>query len=193
MTPPVPDSLGAASEVVAALEALDVRYHVGGSFAASVHGIPRQTQDIDLVVELDQATAMALVARLSGSFYGDTESAARAVARRGSFHLIHLGSGFKVDLFVAGSGAFDRCEQERSRRQVLEGSPERFVWVKSAEDTLLRKLLWYRDGGEVSDRQWADVLGIVQAQGERLDGAYCRQWAVELGVGDLLERALSGG
>lgn len=32
--------------------------------------------------------------------------------------------------------------------------------VASAEDTILRKLNWYRLGGEVSDRQWRDVAGI---------------------------------
>jgi hypothetical protein len=64
--------------------------------------------------------------------------------------------------------------------------------VKTAEDTLLRKLEWYRLGGEVSDRQWSDVVGIVRTQAERLDGEYLRQWARVLEVDDLLTRALGG-
>ena len=44
-------------------------------------------------------------------------------------------------------------------------------------------------GGETSDRQWNDVLGCLGA-GAR-DAEYMRRWARELGVEDLLERALA--
>jgi hypothetical protein len=64
------------------------------------------------------------------------------------------------------------------------------VFVKSAEDTLLRKLLWYRLGGEVSDRQWEDVRGILNVQAERLDMVYLNDWADRLGLRDLLARLL---
>jgi hypothetical protein len=43
--------------VADALEKLGIRYLVGGSLASSVHGIPRSTQDIDLLVELAGAGA----------------------------------------------------------------------------------------------------------------------------------------
>ena len=51
------------------------------------------------------------------------------------------------------------------------------------------KLVWYRSGGEVSDRQWLDILNVLALQTDNLDWAYLRQWANELGVGDLLSRA----
>ena len=62
--------------------------------------------------------------------------------------------------------------------------------VKSGEDTVLRKLQWYDEGGRTSDRQWSDVLGVLKAQGSRLDREYLATWADELGVRDLLGRAL---
>ena len=62
--------------------------------------------------------------------------------------------------------------------------------MPSAEDTVLAKLQWYRDGGEVSDRQWTDVLGVLEVQGQALDRAYLAEWARELGLTDLLRRAL---
>jgi hypothetical protein len=65
------------------------------------------------------------------------------------------------------------------------------VPVKSPEDTLLRKLAWYRLGGEVSERQWNDVLGVLRAQGARLDLAHLHAWGETLGVADLLARALA--
>jgi hypothetical protein len=72
----------------------------------------------------------------------------------------------------------------------LSGADSATLFVDTAEDTMLRKLEWYRRGGEVSERQWRDVVGIVNAQSSRLDHAYLREWAKRLGVPDLLERAL---
>jgi hypothetical protein len=63
------------------------------------------------------------------------------------------------------------------------------VRFASPEDTLLHKLVWFRLGDEISDRQWGDVLGVLRVQGERLDQAYLDAWATSLGVADLLERA----
>ncbi len=112
-----------------------------------------------------------------------------AVARRSSFNAIHLAIGFKVDFFVKGSGDFDDVELERSRLIQVVKEPPRSVQVKSPEDTILRKLQWYRKGGGVSDRHWRDVLGIFMAIGEGLDDDYLSRWATTLGLSDLLERA----
>jgi hypothetical protein len=68
--------------------------------------------------------------------------------------------------------------------------PDQSVYVTSPEDVILSKLEWYRMGGEVSDRQWRDVLGVLKTKSEELDLAYLRIWAKELKVEDLLERAL---
>ncbi|HLF74383.1 MAG TPA: hypothetical protein VI524_08560 [Anaerolineales bacterium] len=46
-------------------------------------------------------------------------------------------------------------------------------------------------GGEVSDRQWRDVLGVLKTRQGDLDLDYLRRWANELKVSDLLERALA--
>jgi len=74
---------------------------------------------------------------------------------------------------------------------VIATDPERTAYVASAEDTVLAELERYRMGGDASERQWRDVLGVLKVQGERLDLAYLRQWAAALGVADLLESALT--
>jgi hypothetical protein len=76
--------------VIDLLEELGVRYHLGGSFASAIHGVPRQTMDADLVVDLGPGRVVALVDRLRGLFYVDLEVAKEAVTSRGSFNAIHL-------------------------------------------------------------------------------------------------------
>ena len=130
-----------------------------------------------------------MIAALGSDFYGDVASARRALAHRSSFNLLHLASGVKVDVFCLGDTAFDRSEFERAESTRLFGDDSVRIRVKTAEDIVLRKLQWYRLGGEVSDRQWSDVLGCLQAGARDLH--YLRQWARELGLSDLLERALA--
>jgi len=190
MSPELPESLRVLFMVLDALEELGLPYHLGGSFASSIHGIPRQTQDIDLVVEIDAGDAARLVSLLEGEFYGSAPRARRAVGSGSSFNLVHLGSGVKVDLFPRGGSAFDREEFRRRIPLPLGEPPGRMTYVKSPEDTVLRKLLWFREGGGVSDRQWSDVVGVLGSQAGRLDRAYLERWAGELGLTDLLARAL---
>lgn len=190
MSPELPESLDVVLRVIGVLEVLGIRYHLGGSYASSVHGIPRQTQDVDIVAEVPYEAIRDLVAELRGDFYVDESGAIRAVRERTSFQLVHLDSGIKVDIFVRGDSAFDLEEFSRHRPEPIGPGQQRRLVVKSAEDTVLRKLQWFRMGGEVSERQWRDVLGVLRAQAGRLDRAYLERWASELGVRDLLERAL---
>jgi hypothetical protein len=185
--------LSVVFHVIDILEGLGLRYHLGGSFASAVHGVPRQTMDADLVVELDDASVKELVNRLADGFYVDLEVAIDAVARSGSFNAVHLETGFKVDFFVKGPSEFDEVELERSQLIEVIPDPPRSLYIKTAEDTVLRKLLWFRSGGEVSERQWRDVIGVLRAVGESIDRDYLRHWAADLGVEDLLEQAIAEG
>ena len=188
MSPKVPDAVEVALIVVDVLERLGIAYQIGGSFASSVHGNPRQTNDIDLVLDLHSSLVGLLVRELGTGFYFSAERIRDAVRRRSSSNLLHLRTGVKVDLFMAGPG-YEARELDRSVLVPLPGR-DRPVRVKSPEDTVLRKLLWYRDGGEVSDRQWSDVVGVLENSGGALDWDYLRRTAVELEVDDLLARAV---
>ena len=105
--------LEVAYEVIEVLEDLEVPYHVGGSFASSLHGVPRQTHDLDLVVDLRPEKVPRLVHRLSDRFYVDADMLHAAIRREGSTNLLHLETGFKIDLFIRQPGPFDRSEFRR--------------------------------------------------------------------------------
>jgi hypothetical protein len=182
------DPVAVAIHVGTQLDALDVGWVIGGSLASSVHGEPRATQDIDLVVDLRGRQVTRFVAALQRDYYLDADAVREAVKSAGSFNAVHFASAIKVDFFVAGDDAF---EGERlATRQRVE-MPNGELYVDTAEHTLLRKLEWYRRGGESSERQWRDVQAIARIQGDLLDHDHLRRWARRLGVEDLLQRVLS--
>lgn len=187
----LPEPVRIALDIAATFERLDIPYLAVGSLASSLHGAPRSTDDVDFVASLDPAGAERLVAALRPAYYvsDDAVRDAAVAPRGGAFNAIHLATAVKVDVFVAGDDPFDaeRLHRRGRVRLALEHAAELFV--DTAEYTVLRKLEWYRRGGEVSERQWSDVLAVLRAQGEHLDRTAMDQWAQRLGIGDLLQRA----
>jgi hypothetical protein len=183
------DPIAIALAVARVLDALGVVHTIGGSIASSFAGEPRSTVDIDFIAALDESQVAGLVTALSADFYLDDASIRRAIRTRASTNLIHHATQLKVDIFVAGGTPLD--QQQLKRRQAVAIGPGQTLHVHPPEDILLQKLRWYRKGGETSDRQWRDILGIVRVQGEHLDRSYLTQNAPALGVADLLTRALN--
>lgn len=184
------DPIAVTLLVIDALDALGVPYLIGGSLASAVHGVLRATLDTDLVADLRLEHAEPLARALGGTFYVDAESIREAVLHQRSFNVIHLETMFKVDVFVVKKRPFHHSQMERRMAQVIATDPDRTAYVATAEDTILAKLEWYRMGGDVSEQQWRDVLGVMKVQADRLDLAYLRQWAAQLNISDLLERAI---
>lgn len=183
------DLTRALRPVLTELDRLGVRYCVGGSIASSVHGAARSTLDADLAAELDEPTAMSLIAALQNDYYASEIAAREAVRNRSCFNLLHLATSFKIDIFVSRGREFDRSVQARAITDVLGGSDDVIpVRVASAEDIILIKLEWYRLGDETSKHQWNDVKLVAKLQADRLDWTYLRHWAEELAVTDLLDR-----
>lgn len=181
------DFIQVVLRVVSVLEELGVPYAIGGSLASSVHGVMRATMDADIVADLQLEHVQPLLTALSSDFYADEATIREAIYRRSSFNLIHYQTAFKVDIFIPKSRPFDRMQLARRMAVVMGTEP---VYLISPEDTVLAKLEWYRLGDEVSDRQWQDVIGVLTVQAEDLDLDYLRHSADQLGVRDLLERAL---
>jgi hypothetical protein len=177
-------------KVTGIFEKLGVPYLIGGSLASTLYGMVRTTQDSDIVAEMRLEHLQPFVSALQGEFYVDDETIAESIQRNSSFNIIHRETLFKVDVFIPRPCSFLKSQLARAQRQVFTFETEVSAKFASPEDTILSKLEWYRMGGEVSDRQWRDVLGVLKTRAGELDLDYLRKWAGELNVSDLLERAL---
>jgi hypothetical protein len=185
MTPADPFAL--ATQVAGALEKIGLRYVIGGSVAASIYGEPRSTLDLDVMIAADTESVRRLVQQLGPDFYVEEADAVEAVRHGGSFNAIHLASAMKVDFFIAEADGRTRAQMDR-RRAVHAGGGA--LWFYSPEDIVVRKLMWFRLGGEQSDRQWRDILGVLRTSAEAMDLELLRDAAREFEVEDLLERAI---
>jgi hypothetical protein len=152
--------------------------------------VARATLDADIVAKLEPGQAGRFAKELGPEFHADVDAMVDAATRRSSFNVIHIATAFKVDVFVPSATAYADVEMERRQSHVIDESTGERMAFSTAEDTLLAKLLWYRQGNEVSERQWRDVLGILRVVGQGLDLRYLSMWAGELGTADLLDRAL---
>ena len=184
MTDPLAEGL---NELTAALTALGIRFLVGGSLASSAHGVVRATLDGDLVALIFPPHAKMLAKALGPGWYADVEMMRQAIQEGRSFNLIHVANAMKYDIFPA-STAFHEAQLDRAAPAPLPLEGAALCPVATPEDILLAKLQWYRDGGEVSDRKWSDIGGLI-AINTAMDWEYVNSWAARLGVTALLARA----
>lgn len=181
------DILDVAVRVAGCLERLQVRYALVGSLASSLQGDPRSTNDIDFVSTLSVPQISELVRALGDDFDVDEASRAEAIRTAGSWNIYFLPWMTKVDLFALDSSDELRCTQLSRAEPTRIG--EQSIVVLRPDDTILSKLLWYRDGGETSDQQWRDIVGVLRISAQHLDNGYLDKWARKVGIESLLARA----
>ena len=175
--------------LVRVFDSLEIPFLIGGSIASSTFGISRATNDVDILADLRPSHVSIWVERLKPDFPVWEDEVMNWVRQGRPFNLIHPVSVSKFDIFLARR-PFDYSQLGRRRFEVLDILGDRITApVSSPEDTVLSKLVWFRDGGGVSEKQWSDLRGIVRLQRNSLDQQYLDHWARELGVADLLARA----
>ena len=186
MSAEVENAIDIALEVAVALTSVGAEYFVGGSLASSLQGEPRATNDIDFVISLPAGRIDALRDALGEDFEVDTDMLRDAVLHARSANAFYLPVVTKIDFF----GPFDESEFSR-RSSTVVGATGQSLFVKSAEDTVLRKLLWFREGGSVSEKQWRDIVGVLRISQRTIDNAYLDTWAARLDLTQELARARS--
>lgn len=188
MTAQPADAVDVALLVARAIESVGGDYFIGGSVASSFQGEPRATNDIDIVLELPLGRIGALAGALGSSFEVDVDMLRDALLHGKTCNIFFLPLLTKVDLFAVGPSPFDQIEFARRKPVAVRATGETLV-LKTPEDTVIRKLLWYHEGGEVSEKQWRDVVEVLRVSGPSMDYAYLGSWGNRLGLSDLLARA----
>jgi hypothetical protein len=176
--------------VTVELDRLGVAHVVGGSLASSLHGVPRSTNDVDIVAALGEQHVDPLASAIESRFYADRDMMRDAIRHRREFNLIELSTMFKIDVFVPLLDLVIRRELGRAHSMVVDRERGIAMRLASPEDTIAQKLRWYKLGHGISDRQWTDAQGVLVVQRGKLDLEYLRETASALEVSDLLERAM---
>jgi hypothetical protein len=183
----IQDSIGLAAILHRVLTRLNVPYYITGGVAAITYGEPRTTRDLDIVMDIAPTAIDLLVAALEvEGFYVPGAEDVRT-GRMRTLGITHIESISRADLVLAKGDAFDRSKFQRIRPLDVPGLGT--LNVASPEDVILAKLLWGRQSQ--SEKQWRDVLGVLKVQGDALDFVYLNQWAAQLGLTELLDRAIA--
>jgi hypothetical protein len=176
-----------------ALEAAGIRYAVGGSWASTAFGEPRFTNNVDILADVTQQNLRVFLSHLPDSFYADAEEALSATRLGRPFNVIHMQTALKFDIFPASAFPIGKEELERAVLLENSGLSKGPAWFVTPEDILLAKLYWFRLGGEMSEVQWRDVIGLVRGCSATLDRGYLELAASKLAIESLLHRSLSEG
>jgi hypothetical protein len=124
--------------IVSILDEARVPYMLTGSIATAYYAVPRATQDVDLVLEVDPEQLRRLTERISAAgYYVSLEAAQEALAREGQFNAIDPASGWKADFIVRKSRAFNRTEFGRRASTTILGLD---VAMVTREDLIVAKL-----------------------------------------------------
>ncbi len=162
-----------------------IAYMLSGSVSSSLHGHPRATQDIDIVIAPTEKKLVDFVESLGSDYYVSIEAVREAFTRSSMFNVIDNKYGWKADFIIRKERPFSLQEFERKRLSKIKDME---VWVTSPEDTILCKLEWAKESQ--SEQQFRDALGIIVVQWKNLDRNYLQKWAKELLVENSLKRLL---
>lgn len=171
-----------------ALDRFGIPYYVGGSVASSYYGNWRRTQDVDVILDVRPDQIRTLAKILAQDYLIDADAWIDAIRHGHAFNIFYQPTFTKIDVMPLQT-AHRKEEARRAQPQILlTGAPP--IRLSSAEDTILAKLRWYIAMGS-SQRQWADILGVIAKQQQHLDLGYLRAWADTLKVRAELEQALA--
>jgi hypothetical protein len=164
-----------------------IAYMLTGSMASNAWGVPRSTHDLDFVIQLPPSEIPGFVAAFHGDYHIDEASVRAACRPPHQFNVIDHRSALKADFWLLQPVPFER---EMFGRRLQDSVFGETCWLATPEDVILHKLYW--NSITPSDRQLGDAAGVAAVQRGKLDDAYLRRWAVELGVSASLENVLSG-
>lgn len=162
--------------VLQKLEIENIQYIVVGSIASMVYGEPRLTRDMDLVLDIHAKDAAKFAKLFSQpEFYcPPIEILSDEIRNKGQFNLLHVPTGLKIDIVIKKMTPFDQSRFARKQRlELWEGF---CADLATAEDIIIKKLEFYREGG--SEKHIRDIRGIIS--NTEVDQQYLDLWISDL-------------
>jgi hypothetical protein len=161
------------------LEAESVPYMLVGALSSNLYGVPRATDDADLVVAFDAFNIVAFCESLGDAFELDRQMMIEGFT--GSVrHVLHFNpTSFDIELFCLGDDPHHRERFARRRRQHVPEC-DREAWVATAEDVVIQKLRWARR------KDLDDIVNLLAVSGQWLDWSYVMRWSAAHGTAELL-------
>ena len=172
----------AVLQTVSALDECRIPYMLVGSYSTNVYGIPRSTEDADVVIELGDVSIIELSQRLAPSIRIDPQLSFETVTMTRRYVAELVGTPFKIEFFLLSADAHD---QERFRRRQLVVTLGKQVWLPTPEDVIVTKLRWALMANRSKDRD--DARDVIAVQGGRLDWDYVQRWCERHGTRALLD------
>lgn len=177
-----------ASSVIDACETEKIEYMVTGAFAAGLHGIPRSTKDVDVVLSTTGGSPVPrIVKRLEGivAFNTQIQFDTLTWGKRVVGISVHP-PPFKVELFELFDDPFVQTQFAR-RTQIFASQLQRFTFLPTPEDVIVQKLRWGRS------KDLDDARDVLAVQGpDNLDMDYIRDWCAKHETTPRLQAALDG-
>jgi hypothetical protein len=153
----------------------NIDYMLSGSVALGAYTVPRATRDFDFIVRIKQEDADIFIKNFNEGYYCDKDAIKAAAKHAGMFNIIDHASGFKADFVILKNNDFRKIEFERRIEIELF---EMRVFIVTAEDLLISKLIWIQDFQ--SSLQTEDIKNLVKAGNLDLD--YVSFWIKELNL-----------
>jgi len=167
------------------LDQHEIPYMLSGSVSSSLHGHPRATKDVDIIIEPTEKQLFSFVESLGEDYYVSIEAVRNAFADKSMFNIIDKETSWKADFIIRKDRPFSHQEFKRKRTTKIEGLK---VWVTSPEDIILSKLEWAKNSH--SEQQFRDALGVAVTQWNILELDYLHYWAKQLKLKSSLEELL---
>lgn len=170
-------------QIVKILDNLRIPYIVTGGFALAVLAKPRFTADIDIVIKIELKNIRELAKELQAidkDVYVSQEAMKDAIKNNGEFNFIHPRTGLKVDFWIKRY-PFEKFERAIVKK--IDGQKVNFI---SAEDLVLSKLIWYKEGQGA--KQLEDIKSLLEIAKPDLN--YIKNWAKKQSTIKILEEII---
>lgn len=185
------DPIDIALDIADLLESQVIPYVLSGSVASFLLSARGSIAKIELIADLTLQKLSVFLDAVQPQFEVTEAAVRNAITAKSSFSLVHRLTGSVVEIFILKDDRFSQSTFSRRMAKVLELRPQRSLRVPTVEDIILEKLMGYRRAGSGEQQEWRDVLWMMKLQNQDLDFEYLHEWASELNLQDLLDRALA--